>query len=134
MHCSGTSRSPVRIVHLLVLAGPCLLGACKGLAPNLRADVVSTPGAASLRALAPVDARVCWASGSGGTVLRTEDGGGTWLAVGPRGGEVLDLRSLVAWDAHRAVAASASAIVTPGPCNGRANSNASSGSARVLHS
>lgn len=107
MHCSGTSWSPVRIVHLLVLAGPCLLGACTGPVAELRADLVSTSSAASLRALAPVDARVCWASGSGGTVLRTEDGGTTWLVVGPRGSEGLDLRCLVAWDAHRAVAASA---------------------------
>lgn len=109
MHCSGTSWSPIRISNLLFLSGLAQLGACAMPEPQLRAEVLTVPVRASLRGLAPVDARVCWASGSGGTVLRTEDGGRTWHAVGPRGGEALDLRSLVAWDARRAMVASAGA-------------------------
>lgn len=109
MHCSGTSWSPIRISHLLVLSGLVHLCACAMPEPQLRAEVLAVPARASLRGLAPVDARVCWASGSGGTVLRTEDGGSTWQAAGPRGGDALDLRSIVAWDARRALVASAGA-------------------------
>ena len=107
MHCSGTSRPLIRIVHLLFLSGFATLGACSAPGAVLRAEVLAAPARASLRALAPLDARVCWVSGSGSTVLRTEDGGRTWRAVGPRGADVLDLRSLVAFDGRRAVVASA---------------------------
>lgn len=107
MHCSGTSRTPIRISHLLFLSGAACLGACASHLPMLRADPLQTPTRASLRGLAPVDERVCWASGGGSTVLRTEDGGSTWRSVGPHGSEALDLRSLVAWDARQAMVASA---------------------------
>lgn len=107
MHCSATSRSPIRIVHLLFLSGLACLGACATNGTRLRAELLAVPSRASLRGLAPVDARTCWASGSGGTVLRTTDGGSTWQAVGPQGTEALDLRSIVAWDERRAVVASA---------------------------
>lgn len=107
MHCSGTSRPLIRISHLLFLSGSACLGACASPVPLLRAEILATPVRASLRGLAPVDASVCWATGSGGTVLRTTDGGSTWRMVGPPEGSGLDLRSLVAWDADRALAASA---------------------------
>jgi photosystem II stability/assembly factor-like uncharacterized protein len=60
-------------------------------------------GSTDLRAIGPVNARVAWASGSGGTVLRTTDGGRTWREVGPPGTNALEFRGLEAFDAEHAV-------------------------------
>jgi photosystem II stability/assembly factor-like uncharacterized protein len=49
---------------------------------------------ASLRGLAAVDDRVVWASGTGGTFLRTTDGGATWTAGRVPGAETLDFRDV----------------------------------------
>lgn len=62
---------------------------------------------ASLRGLSPVDAAVCWASGNGGTVLRTEDGGRNWELRSVPGAEQLDFRDVQAFDADRALVLSA---------------------------
>jgi photosystem II stability/assembly factor-like uncharacterized protein len=61
---------------------------------------------ARLRGLAAVSDRVAWASGAGGTVLRTVDGGRTWLQVGPRDPPDLQFRDIEAFDAGHAVALS----------------------------
>jgi photosystem II stability/assembly factor-like uncharacterized protein len=58
---------------------------------------------ARLRGLSAVSASVAWASGSGGTVLRTVDGGQTWQHVGPPGTENLQFRDIEAFDADNAV-------------------------------
>lgn len=106
MH-SGACFSPAfRIVPLLFLSGLVGLGACTPSPRALRAEVFATGSTASLRALAPLSGQVCWAGGAAGTVLRTTDGGATWLQVGPVG-STLDFRSVVAWDERRAVVASA---------------------------
>lgn len=57
----------------------------------------------SFRGLCAVSAQVCWASGTGGTVLRTTDGGKSWKSVGPPSSEALDFRDLEAWDENTAV-------------------------------
>ncbi|HEY0779149.1 MAG TPA: hypothetical protein VGD56_14360, partial [Gemmatirosa sp.] len=51
--------------------------------------------------------QVAWASGSGGTVLRTTDGGATWVRRPVAGAEALDFRSVWAFDSLTAVVASA---------------------------
>lgn len=56
-----------------------------------------------LRGISAVDARVAWASGRGGTVLRTRDGGASWEDVSVAGAELLDLRDIEAFDADHAV-------------------------------
>ncbi|MEJ3746821.1 oxidoreductase [Actinomycetes bacterium KLBMP 9797] len=61
---------------------------------------------ARLRGLSVVSARVAWASGSAGTVLRTVDGGRTWRQVGPPGTADLQFRDIEAFSADRAVALS----------------------------
>ncbi|MCT2584168.1 WD40/YVTN/BNR-like repeat-containing protein [Actinophytocola gossypii] len=61
---------------------------------------------AQLRGLSAVSRHVAWASGSGGTVLRTVDGGRTWTDVGPPGADALDFRDIEAFDARTAVALS----------------------------
>jgi photosystem II stability/assembly factor-like uncharacterized protein len=53
---------------------------------------------ASLRGVSAVNDRVVWASGSGGTYLRTTDGGTTWTAAKVPGAESLDFRGIRAID------------------------------------
>ena len=49
---------------------------------------------ARLRGVSAVTTRVAWASGSGGTVLRTSDGGTTWKKLTIPGAEKLDFRDI----------------------------------------
>ncbi len=62
---------------------------------------------ASLRGLGAVDSRVAWASGSGGTVARTLDGGATWSAAVVAGFESFDFRDVEAFDQDSALLMSA---------------------------
>ena len=62
---------------------------------------------AGLRGIDSVDGHVAWASGTGGTVLRTVDGGTHWQKctvpdAGADGG-TLDFRGVQAWDAQTAI-------------------------------
>src|SRR5690348_6870773 len=57
---------------------------------------------ASLHGLSVVNANVVWASGTGGTFVRTTDGGETWQAGTVPGGEKLDFRDVYAVDAMTA--------------------------------
>lgn len=75
--------------------------------PQLTWQLVDTPtDSARLRGLAPVSAKVAWASGSEGAIWRTVDGGRTVEAVQPEGTEALQFRSLYASSARHAVAVS----------------------------
>ena len=65
---------------------------------------------ASLRGIHAVGGGVAWASGTNGTVLRTEDSGYMWQSCAmPPGAEKLDFRGIWAWDADNAV------IMSSGP-------------------
>jgi len=57
---------------------------------------------ASLRGVSAVDDRVVWASGSGGTWLRTTNSGKTWTAGQVPGAGKLDFRDVYAVDANAA--------------------------------
>lgn len=57
---------------------------------------------ARLRGLGVVGPKVAWASGSGGTCLRTTDAGANWVARPVPGAEALDFRDLHAVDADTA--------------------------------
>lgn len=57
---------------------------------------------ASLRGLSVVDEKVVWASGSGGTFLKTTDGGKTWTVGKIPDAEKLDFRDIEAFDAKTA--------------------------------
>ncbi|HVE57670.1 MAG TPA: YCF48-related protein [Pyrinomonadaceae bacterium] len=57
---------------------------------------------ASLRGLSVVDQNIIWASGTGGTVLRTVDGGKNWAVLKVAGAEKLDFRDIEAFDADTA--------------------------------
>ena len=58
--------------------------------------------AASFRGLSVVSANVVWASGTGGTVIRTIDGGRSWDVITVPGAEKLDFRDIEAFDANTA--------------------------------
>jgi photosystem II stability/assembly factor-like uncharacterized protein len=68
---------------------------------------MQTPVKASLRGLSPVSDRVCWASGSNGTWLKTTDGGESWEHGVIADLDTVDFRSIHAFDEFNAVAASA---------------------------
>jgi photosystem II stability/assembly factor-like uncharacterized protein len=57
---------------------------------------------AGFRGLSVVNEKVVWASGTGGTVIRTIDGGKTWKVITVPGAEKLDFRDIEAFDADTA--------------------------------
>lgn len=57
---------------------------------------------ASFRGLAVVSEQVVWASGTGGTVIKSTDGGTTWKVMTVPGAEKLDFRDIEAFDANTA--------------------------------
>ncbi|WP_433430119.1 oxidoreductase [Nonomuraea sp. CA-141351] len=71
--------------------------------PRLAWELKETGVTARLRGLSPVSRDVAWASGSGGTVLRTVDGGRSWQNVSPPDTAALQFRDIEAFDARRAV-------------------------------
>jgi len=62
---------------------------------------------AGLRGIDSVDGRVAWASGAGGTLLKTIDGGTHWEKCAvpdeDKDGTTLDFRGVQAWDAKTAI-------------------------------
>jgi len=68
--------------------------------PWKRMEVGTT---ASFRGLSAVSADVVWASGTGGTMIRTVDGGRTWDVRVVAGAEQQDFRGIRAFDADNAV-------------------------------
>ena len=67
-------------------------------------DIEDSHTTASLRGIHNVGAGVAWASGTNGTVLRTEDGGYLWQTCTiPPGAEKLDFRGIQAFDANTAI-------------------------------
>ncbi|KAI8958035.1 oxidoreductase [Daldinia sp. FL1419] len=66
----------------------------------------STGSDARFRGLAPVSDKIAWVSGTSGTVLRSTDGGNTWVSVGPKLSKEdseLEFRDIEAWSAEKAV-------------------------------
>lgn len=87
-----------------------LLLACAARATAESASVwqMQTSGTtASLRGIQALSEEVAWASGTGGTVLRTLDGGAHWLPCAvpdaESDGKTLDFRGVQAWDAETAI-------------------------------
>jgi len=84
-----------RILLLVLLAAPAALAQFKLQTSNTTAD---------LRGIHNVGNGVAWASGTNGTVLRTEDGGYVWQTCAiPPGAEKLDFRGIQAFDANTAI-------------------------------
>lgn len=83
----------------LRLCGVILLFALTTTAQWVKQNVDTT---ASLRGLSVVSEKIIWASGTGGTVIRTIDGGKTWKVMTVAGAEKLDFRDVEAFDANTA--------------------------------
>jgi photosystem II stability/assembly factor-like uncharacterized protein len=67
-------------------------------------DIQDSRTTASLRGIHNVGGGVAWASGTDGTVLRTEDGGYLWQTCAtPPGAEKLDFRGIQAFDENTAI-------------------------------
>jgi photosystem II stability/assembly factor-like uncharacterized protein len=89
-----------------------LVAASAAAAPAAAAPAGATPSwqllptgtTTQFRGLAAVDRQVAWVAGVGGTIMRTVDGGASWLDVSPPGASALQFRDIEAWDARRAVA------------------------------
>lgn len=64
---------------------------------------------AGFRGLSVVSARIVWASGTEGTVIRSVDGGESWSVMTVAGAEKLDLRGIRAFDQRNAV------VISSGP-------------------
>jgi photosystem II stability/assembly factor-like uncharacterized protein len=73
----------------------------------LTVQQLQTGSTASLRGVSVVGERVVWASGTGGNVLRTTDGGATWQLRKVRDADSLDLRDIEAFDSLNAYVLSA---------------------------
>jgi len=79
-----------------------LLAACA--AARAQWDLQDSRTTADLRGIDNVGGGVAWASGTNGTVLRTEDGGYLWQTCPiPPGAEHLDFRGIQAFDANTAI-------------------------------
>jgi photosystem II stability/assembly factor-like uncharacterized protein len=95
-----------RIAFLLLIAG------CGGMTAHRVAGMytitaLDSKSTSSMRGVSVVDARTAWASGTGGTVLRTSNGGATWDDVSVPGADSLDFRDIEAFDGYRAYVLSA---------------------------
>jgi len=55
------------------------------------------------RGLEVLDNQNVWASGSLGTIIRTADGGQSWINCSPKGYERCDFRDIEAWDSLNAL-------------------------------
>jgi photosystem II stability/assembly factor-like uncharacterized protein len=67
-------------------------------------QILNSGTTADLRGIDNVGRGVAWASGTNGTVLRTEDGGYLWQSCTvPPGAEKLDFRGIQAFDANTAI-------------------------------
>jgi hypothetical protein len=67
-------------------------------------EIETSNTTADLRGIHSIDNGVAWASGTNGTILRTEDGGYVWQSCSiPPGAEHLDFRGIQAFDANTAI-------------------------------
>ncbi|MEU8675189.1 oxidoreductase [Streptomyces sp. NPDC048560] len=76
----------------------------QGAAAHASWSLTDTGTTARFRGLAAVSRTSAWVAGSGGTVLRTSDGGGHWRDVSPPAAAGLEFRDVEAFDGRRAVA------------------------------
>jgi hypothetical protein len=95
----GTSKN-----YLSTLLSLALILLAATLTVQAQWDIEDSHTTASLRGIHNVGGGVAWASGTHGTVLRTEDGGYLWQTCTiPPGAENLDFRGIQAFDENTAI-------------------------------
>jgi len=104
----------MRAIHLTLLLAASAFAAAQSPAPPQAPWQMQDSGTtAGLRGIDSVDGTVAWASGTGGTVLKTIDGGAHWqkcaIPDAATDGATLDIRGVQAWDANTAI------VMTSGP-------------------
>src|SRR5690349_4016933 len=97
---AATVLAALALAAALPLTSPAQAAPGAGPAPRITEQTSGTTQL--IQAVHAVSARVVWASGHGGVVLRTRDGGSTWQRVPAPGGDTLEFR-----DVHAASADSA---------------------------
>src|SRR5499427_6977718 len=75
--------------------------------PALSWQLLDTGTQTHFRGLAVVSPKVAWLGGYNGVVLRTVDGGRSWINASPAGASALQFRDIEAFSATRAVALAA---------------------------
>jgi hypothetical protein len=96
------SSQPKQIRSVVTLLALTLLAAA--LPAHAQFDLEESHTTADLRGVANTGGGAVWASGSNGTVLRSEDGGYLWQTCStPPGAEKLDFRGVQAWDENTAI-------------------------------
>jgi photosystem II stability/assembly factor-like uncharacterized protein len=83
-----------------------ILVALLAIAPMSKAqwDIEESHTTASLRGVSNTGGGVVWASGTNGTVIKSEDGGFVWQSCAtPPSAEKLDFRGIQAWDENTAI-------------------------------
>ncbi|MFF4118188.1 WD40/YVTN/BNR-like repeat-containing protein [Streptomyces sp. NPDC001714] len=105
---TGRARRTGRVIAVGVACTAALAALTTGSAqagaraPHWALKDTGTPDV-RFRGLAAVDRDTAWLAGTGGTVLRTTDGGASWRNVSPPGAGDLQFRDVEAFDARRAV-------------------------------
>ncbi|MDW7695987.1 oxidoreductase [Flammeovirgaceae bacterium SG7u.111] len=66
-------------------------------------EIQDSGNKASIRGISAVNKKVCWLSGSGGTVAKTVDGGKTWVNLKVPNADSLDFRDIEAFSAKEAI-------------------------------
>ncbi len=66
-------------------------------------EIQESGNKASIRGISAVNKKVCWLSGSGGTVAKTVDGGKTWVNLEVPNADSLDFRDIEAFSAKEAI-------------------------------
>src|SRR5580693_4004863 len=90
----GMKRTAALLAFILLAAG----------AARAQWAIENSGTTADLRGIDNVGGGVAWASGTNGTVLRTEDGGYLWQTCAiPLGAEHLDFRGIQGFDANTAI-------------------------------
>jgi photosystem II stability/assembly factor-like uncharacterized protein len=102
---AGITGSAWAATGTMALAGIADAASANAPAATPAATVVAQDSgvAVRLRGISAVDAKVAWASGREGTVLRTVDGGAHWQAMHVPGAEKLDFRDVEGFSADRAI-------------------------------
>jgi hypothetical protein len=94
----------MRSIFLLLFGVACAAAAQSSYSQATPWQMEQSGTTADLRGVHATGGGVVWASGTGGTVLRSEDSGFEWQSCAmPPGAEALDFRAIWAWDANTAM-------------------------------